>query len=100
VIVPLWQAFYKPLPGMGAAIFIANHADTPQDITVDFSTVPGLGHQAISSMTSSVSPAAAGPTVYDVTDVWAQAAIPGKHSSYTATALASHDSVFITLAPA
>ena len=41
--VPSWQAFYKPLPNKGAAIFIVNHADTPQDIHIDFSSVPGLG---------------------------------------------------------
>jgi hypothetical protein len=186
--VPSWQAWYKPLPGNGAAIFIANHANTPQNITIDFSAVPGLGPAptcptqefprnlndlrcfglklaplingkpvatagdccAVCAMqgarcetyqfcaanqscadgggegcyvgkmgkcksstdgwvsyardgTAPPTPAPAPPAhpkMFAVTDVWEQAAVPGQHSSWSVNALASHDSIFITLSPA
>jgi hypothetical protein len=44
--VPTQQAWYKPLPGGGAAIFVANHAQTSAAVTIDFSRVPGLGPPA------------------------------------------------------
>ena len=40
------------------------------------------------------------PKMFTVTDVWKQATVSGSHSSYTMPALASHDSLFITVAPA
>ena len=43
VSVPTWQAWYKPLPGGAAAIFIANHGAAPVDVNISFSDVPGLG---------------------------------------------------------
>lgn len=43
VSVPTWQAWYKPLPGGAAAIFVANHGAAPVDVNISFSDVPGLG---------------------------------------------------------
>jgi hypothetical protein len=46
-------------------------------------------------------PAPAHPKTYTVTDVWAQEVVPaGPRASYSVPALASHDSIFITVAPA
>ena len=85
IVVPSWQAWYKPLSanGTAAAIFVANHADTPQDISLLFADVPGL---------------AGGP--FTVIDVWAQAQMAGTHTSFEAKALGRRDSAFITVAPA
>ena len=46
--VPTLQAWYKPLPNGGAAIFIANHGGSEQSpVTIDFARdVPGLGPPA------------------------------------------------------
>ena len=44
--VPQQQAWYKPLPGGGAAIFVANHGNAPADVNIDFAKVPGLGPPA------------------------------------------------------
>eukprot|EP01043_Picozoa_sp_COSAG02_P072944 COSAG02_NODE_13967_length_1326_cov_1.049715_1_plen_253_part_10 len=41
--VPQQQAWYKPLPGGGAAIFVANHGNSPAAVTIAFDKVPGLG---------------------------------------------------------
>lgn len=41
--VPSWQAWYKPLPDHGAAIFVANHGSSSVAVRIDFNTVPGLG---------------------------------------------------------
>jgi len=46
VSVPTWQAWYKPLPDGGAAIFVANHGNVTANITIDFIDVPGLGPPA------------------------------------------------------
>lgn len=43
VAVPRWQAWYKPLPGGGCALFVANHGDTPANISFRLADVPGLG---------------------------------------------------------
>jgi hypothetical protein len=43
VTVPEWQAWYKPLPGGGAAIIVVNHGNATINVTVDFADVPGLG---------------------------------------------------------
>ena len=40
VTLPAWQAWYKPLPGASAAIFVANHGDNPVQVTINFSEVP------------------------------------------------------------
>ena len=75
---------YKPLPRDGAAIFIANHAATVQTITVDFAGVPSLS----------------GHAPFTVTDVWSQFPLEGTYTNYTALDLGSHDSCFLTVAPA
>jgi len=41
--VASWQAWYKPLPHGGAAIFVANHGAKAAPISIDFADVPGLG---------------------------------------------------------
>ena len=186
VIVPEWQAWYKPLPGNGAAIIIANHGNKTINVTINFADVPGLGPPPPSltkcnarsfpvdlhgmqcmglnkSMTGSVSAAACcntctvagascetwqycgggactkygvgcylgrmlschnstdgwvsrarskGPAPpqpppspppptreFVVTDVWTQTDMPGTMAVYSIPALASHDSVFITVRP-
>ena len=201
--VPTLQAWYKPLPGGGAAIFVANHGSSPAAVHIDFDRVPGLGPpappahcdaaafvdlgdtqcmglkgpaaaangQAINSSEACCAacsaagadcetwgfcgagekcaypppkgasknggtpgcflgksancpnstngwvgqkrrpgpvpppppapPPPAHPKAFTVTDVWAQAAVPGgPHTSHAVPALASHDSVFLTVAPA
>jgi len=84
VTVPSWQAWYKPLPGHGAAIFVANHDTSPASVMIDFADVPGL-----SSATS-----------YKITDVWKQEPLAGEHSRFSEAALAPRDSTFITVVPA
>ena len=39
---PRWQAWYKPLPHCGAAIFVANHGNATVNLTIDLWDVPGL----------------------------------------------------------
>lgn len=39
------------------------------------------------------------PKLFAVTDVWAQAVLSGTHAGHSAT-IATHDSVFLTIAPA
>ena len=194
--VPQQQAWYKPRPGGGAAVFVANHGNSPAAVTIDFSKVPGLGPPAPpahcdakafvslgdtqcmglqgpavangvmvnSSEACCAACSAAGescetwgfcaqgekcaranpvnppgspgcflgksstcvkrtdgwvagkrsgsppppppppppspPKMYSVTDVWSQSVLAGTHSSHTVSALGSHDSIFLTLAPA
>jgi len=43
VVVPSWQAWYKPLPHGGAALLVANHAPQRANVTINFADVPGLG---------------------------------------------------------
>ena len=38
--IPTWQAWYKPLPHGGAAVFVANHGNSPEKITIQFADVP------------------------------------------------------------
>lgn len=86
--VPGYQAWYKPLPGGAAAVFVANHAPAANpSITVDFAAIPGL-------------PCSASGCRYNVTDVWAQAPLGVVNGSYAVPSLASHDSLFLTLHPA
>eukprot|EP00658_Telonema_sp_P-2_P015948 TRINITY_DN16169_c0_g1_i1.p1 TRINITY_DN16169_c0_g1~~TRINITY_DN16169_c0_g1_i1.p1 ORF type:complete len:282 (+),score=59.12 TRINITY_DN16169_c0_g1_i1:132-977(+) len=85
LVVPSWQAWYKPLPGQGAAIFVANHGDNLLDagFQIRFEDVPGLGGG-----------------MFRVVDVWAQEAVAGIHAGYNVSKLGRHDSVFLTLLPA
>jgi hypothetical protein len=39
VVVPGWQAWYKPLGNGSAAVFVANHGDAATNITIDFNEV-------------------------------------------------------------
>jgi len=39
---PSWQFFYKPVSGRGIAVFLVNHDNHTQDLTFQFSEVPGL----------------------------------------------------------
>jgi len=82
--VPSWQAWYKPLPGNAAAVFVANHdAHSPAKVTIKFSDIPGLSAGELCT----------------VTNVWKQELLVGAHTSHTEPALAPRDSVFITVHP-
>jgi hypothetical protein len=85
--LPSWQQFYKPLPGGGAAVLVINHGGQPlRGFAVEFAAVPGL--------------ACAGECAFEVADVWEQAQAGTHKHSYAVAALASHATVFVTLAPA
>lgn len=196
--VPSQQAWYKPLPDGGAAIFVVNHGTASAAVTIDFNDVPSLGppappaycdaaafvdlgdtqcfglqgptaiggqmvnsseaccaacsaagaacetwgwcdpeHKCATEASGNPTPGCfigkydqekcpkkkdgwvaqnrkpgpmphpppapappASPKMFTVTDVWEQAPVSGSNSSYTVPALASHDSIFITVAPA
>lgn len=83
--VAAWQVFSKPLPAGGAAVLVLNHADAPTAaMALPLASIPGL--------------AAAGSA--SVRDVWARADLPPATGGQLAIpAVASHDSVFLRLAP-
>ena len=78
-----WEIFAKPLPGGGAALLLLNHLLTAQHLTLDLSSVAGLGCSGGCA----------------VRDVWAHAALPSVTSAFAADVV-GHDSVFVVLSPA
>ena len=105
VTLPAWQAWYKPLPQGGAAIFVANHDSAPAAVSIDFASVPGLSRGFPAAKPAKPAKPArsaklSAPRPYRVVDVWKQEPLPGTHTSHTEPALAARDSVFITVHPA
>jgi alpha-galactosidase len=84
VTYPTWQVWRKPLadPKGGQAVLVINLSEEPQDVSFAYEDIdPSLGS----------SPSA--------TDVWTGGAVPVARSSASFKDIASHDSVFIILAP-
>lgn len=82
--IPELQSWHKPLPGARTAVFVANHALGPRDVSIVFADVPGL---------------ACAPRC-SVYDVWRQAPVGVASTTYSVAALPSHDSVFVILGAA
>jgi hypothetical protein len=70
---------YKPLSNGDTAILYTNNDRTAHDVTISWSSVPGL------------TPGGA----YAVRDIWAHASMGRFPVQYTVSNVASHDSVFI-----
>jgi len=79
--VPNYQAWYKPLSANSVAVLIMNHQSTAQSITINIGSIPGLS----------------GSTSYSARDIFNHVPLGNVQGTYTATNLASHDSVFMTL---
>jgi len=80
--VPAWQYWFKPTAAGTSAVLLMNHATATTALTVNFADIPG------------------GCTTCAVRDIWAHADLGTFTGSYTAKALAGHDSAFLLLTPA
>jgi hypothetical protein len=87
--VSTWQILYKPLPADGAALLLLNHDDSPlaADVTVQWSTVPGL--------------VCTGPTCM-VRDINTHTSLGSANASYTFKqgSVQGRDNVFLTVGSA
>lgn len=89
--VPLSQSWFKPLPGGAVALFIANNDfNIALSINIPLSSIPNV---------DTILPCSVGGGSCNVFDVWQQAPASSVSGSYTATNLASHDSVYVVLGP-
>ena len=81
---PSWQAFYKPLQPAGAktALLLMNHDTAAQDLTVEFSAVPGLSCSRCA-----------------VRDIYAKSDLGVFAGSFTARGVGPHDSSFLVVTP-
>lgn len=87
---PGWEVWSKPLPDGAAAVLVLNHrADVNATVPILWASVPGLACGA--------SPTAPSCTVRDV---WAHADLGTFALGITASNVAPHDSVFLTVKPA
>jgi len=81
--VPSTQYFYKPVGNKTIAILLMNHDDHAQDLTVDFSDIPGLECSWCKMR-----------CLYERKDL-------GRvYGSFTAKNVSSHDSRFFVVSPA
>lgn len=87
---PSAQYWYKPLSNGDVAVLLVNNADGASDLTVQFDDIPGLPGGGLASFK------------YALRDVNNRADLGEFVSSFTALAVASHDSVYLrmTLLPA
>jgi hypothetical protein len=85
--VPVWEVWSKPLPGGSAAVLFLNHGavGSSADVPVTWAGVPGLG--------------ACGTGGCAVRDVYGHRDLGRFTGGFVASALAAHDSVFITVSP-
>jgi alpha-galactosidase len=74
------QFYYKPVDSTHTAILLMNQGATTQDLTFNFADVPGL------SCTSC-----------NVRDIWERTDIGSFTSSFTASAVPSHDAAFLMI---
>jgi alpha-galactosidase len=81
--VGAWQFWNKPVNSKQIAVLLMNHAATSANLTLPFSSVPGMP---------------AGTSNVAVRDVWARKDINTFSGSYSVT-LDSHDSAFLMLTP-
>eukprot|EP00937_MAST-01D_sp_MAST-1D-sp2_P000117 g117.t1 len=79
------QVWLRPLAGGGAAAVLHNPGAAAAAITVDFGAVPGRQWGA--------------HTTVAVRDLWQKSDVGRATGSYTAAAVPSHGSVFVTLTP-
>ncbi len=81
---PSWEVWSKPLPGGASAVLLLNHDTTAlPSVTLPWASVPALACAASGSCT--------------VRDVYAHADLGPHTDGFTFTAVASHDSVFLTV---
>jgi hypothetical protein len=82
--VPVWQYFYKPVSASATAVLLMNHDTASANFVLTFGDVPGLS----------------ATTAYKVRDINAKADLGTFTGTYTPASTASHDSVFLMIAPA
>ena len=88
-VFPTAQSWYKPLSGRDSrqsimAVLLINNGDAPRDLSFTFTEIPGLQGPA--------------PSSFCLYDVWEREHIEGQQfGGYMRKAVASHDSVFLTL---
>jgi alpha-galactosidase len=84
-LAPVFQYLYKPMEANGAkvAVMLINHGNATADLKLDFADVPGLACSTC-----------------NVRDIWAHEDLGAMKGSYTAKAVASHDSALLIITSA
>merc|ERR1711988_1487004 len=79
---PSFQYLYKPLEANGAkvAVMLINNGDAEVDLELDFKDVPGIACSTCS-----------------VRDIWTHEELGSMKGSYTAKAVAPHDSALLII---